>query len=284
MVRLSSILLAVLLVTAWGPAQAQQATTVYPVVGVPATPATVLLAAIKRDAVDMRSDQAIDDFAAIEYCDIYTRYHANEFDWRRVRAAMRKKIEQDKPTYPDTLYLERVETVGQYDFAASMLMLTPASILHTRALLLATYGDKGYCGDAKLSILPNKIIGLLEKPLILDGIELTEDEARMVTAGLAPSPNASDQRLAYGRYTITITGGAPPPVTGPAMLNATLDNVTLYQDSQYTRPFWSGQSSAKSYKQKQGGDLDVIPFKGIDPTQQTDSGLAPKPLLAAPGK
>ena len=71
-----------------------------PVTGAPATFANVVLATIKQGALDMSSDAAIDDFAKVEYCDIYKKYHGSEFDWRRVRTALRKKIELDKPSYP----------------------------------------------------------------------------------------------------------------------------------------------------------------------------------------
>ena len=249
--------------------------TVAPVTGAPATLANVVLATIKQGGLDMSSDAAIDDFAKVEYCDIYKKYRDNEFDWRRVRAAMRKKIDLDKPGYPDVLYLEREEKVGQYDFNAGMLLLQSESVLHTRALLLASIDNLHVC-NSTLTTFPDKFIAILDKPLNFDGVELSEDEGRSVIASL-PVQSNSGNRLAYGRYTIGVTSADPPHATGPMHLSATLNDVTLYQDAQYTTPFWSGQSSVKSYGQKTGaGALDVIPFKGIDPTEE--KGLAPKPL------
>ena len=289
MLKFTGLILTIALAASMAVAQTQSgqnttapapAKTDYSVIGAPATRANVVLAAVRFGALDMTSDEAIDDFAMLEYCDIYTKYHPSEFDWRRVRAAMRKKIDLDKANYPGTLYLERPEAFGQYDFTAGMLLLAPSSVIHTRALLLATLGAETRCGNDKPKILPAKIVALLDKPLTLEGIELTEDEARAVTAGLDPSPNGNDQRLAYGRYTITFTGAEPTRVDGPALLDAKLDNVTLYQDSAYTRPFWSGQSSVRSLAQKQGSALDAIPFKGVDPVPE--DGIAPKPLTAAP--
>ena len=158
-----------------------------------------------------------------------------------------------------------------------MLLLMPNSALHTRALLLASIGaSQHFCEEGlTLTSFPGKFIALLDKPLLFDGVDLTEDEARAVAAALPVDGNG--QRLAYGRYTITFTGADAPHATGPIHLNAKLDDVTLYQDPEYTHPFWSGQSSIKSYGEKTGaGALDVIPFKGIDPAQQkTDTG---KPL------
>ncbi len=246
--------------------QAKNSKTFFPVSGAPATFPNVLFAAIKHGGLDMSEDDAIDDFAKVEYCDIYRQYHDNEFDWRKVRSALRKKIQQDKVNYPDTLYLERPESFGAYDFSSGMLPLNNSSVMKTRALQLADVTGGNYCG-VPLKILPNKFVALLDKPVVLDGIELSEDEARTVIAELNTPANEPQTRLAYGRYTITFTDGDEKQTRSSLKLDARLDNVTMYEDADYSRPFWSGQSSPKIYH-AQEGVIDKIPFKGIDATEE----------------
>ncbi len=250
----------------------------FTVAGVPATYENVLKAAIRFGAVDMSSDRALDDFAKIYYCDMYQRLHDNEFQWRRVRVALRQSVEKEKATYPSTLYLEKDESFGQYDFSSGMLVLKGESAVNSRRLLLANADTETFCGS--LVNFPGVIIAELPDPMRLDGVELTEDEAQAVVAGLVTSASTGD-RMAYGRYTITINAGHQQHKDIPTRLDATLQNITLYQDSNYTRPFWTGMGSAEVFRDQEN-KLGNIGFKGIDP--QVD--LPPddtKPLTATVG-
>ena len=241
----------------------------FTVEGEPATFENVFKAAIRFGAVEISSDQDIDDYAKILYCPIYERYHSNEFDWRRVRVAMRKKIEVDKQNYPNVLYLEKNENFLDYDFSSGMLPLAPSSVVKTRRLALTDVLTPHYCDEAIQ--LPTRFIAELTEPMRLDGVELTEDEARTVVSGLAAIKGSSPPvRRAYGRYTIMLTAGVPAQgPERPAHFIATLQNVTLYEDQDYLRPFWSGQSSFRVNRQQQG-ELDQLKFQGIDPTDTSN--------------
>ena len=101
----------------------------------PATLENVLKAGVKLGAFDLADDKFIDDFARVVHCDIYTHYFGNEFDWRKIRTAMRASIEQEKDAYPTTVYVERDEEFTRFDFQTGMLDLAPSSVMHRTARL-----------------------------------------------------------------------------------------------------------------------------------------------------
>jgi hypothetical protein len=180
----------------------------------PGTFENLLKAAIKLEAFDLNDDAVIDDFAKVVHCDIYQKYFPNEFDWRRVRVAMRQSIQAEMQTYPTLIYLERTEHVGKYDFSSGILELQPESIMRKTALLELSQGnERDFCG-AKLTVLPATFIAALDNPIQLEGIELGEEEARTVVEGLQtvnPNDPSKLDRLAYGRYVVSLESVNPSP-------------------------------------------------------------------------
>ena len=133
--------------------------------------------------------------------------------------------------------------------------------------------------------IPARLVAELSEPLRLEGVELTEDEARVVVAGLSQREGMGPPtRIAYGRYTIQVTGGDMPEGKEVLVrLKSNLQNVTLYEDPDYLRPFWSGQSSYRSNRQQQG-ELDQLKFKGIDPTDEHQLGAEKQLTIGPPAK
>ena len=112
---------------------------------------------------------------------------------------------------------------------------------------------------------------MLDEPIQLEGVLLTEEEARAVTQKL--ETKVMDQqtmniiRLGYGRYGINLDGlkrYAPVSGTTSISFKSHLVNITLYTDPDYTEPFWSGLSTSRARMEREEHALQEIPFHGIE--------------------
>jgi hypothetical protein len=218
----------------------------------------------------LNNDQFIDDFARISFCQIYQTYHLNEFEWKKVRSALREQIQQDAPTYPSSLFLDRIERFTTYDFKMGRLQMEPSSILDdVSELRLTPLEDRKACNSNLTNIVEDFIVDL-NKSLNINGIKMNENEASAVVSGLFDDTDPREgiiKRHGYGRYFITLTRPVKPP---PEMRNTILfagniDRVTFYEDATYQKPFWSGIDSIPDYH----NSTDVqenISFKGVNTT------------------
>jgi hypothetical protein len=233
----------------------------------PATLVNLVNAAIKLHAIDIGSDDVIDDYARIAYCDVYQRYHLDEFTWRRVRVALRTKIQQDEADFPTTMFLERTEHFGKYDFASGTLLMLPDSIMHNvTELLLLRIGNGQVC-KSTLTAITEDFVSLLDKPVWIDGIKMSDQEAQAVISGLTSTVDEENViRTGYGRYIIGLdsSGRAPVGMKNSIVFVSHLLRVTFYEDAAYQKPFWRGLSSVRGSNADIHKTFQGITFKGVD--------------------
>jgi hypothetical protein len=245
---------------------------------VPVTLENLVKAAAKLGAINLDDDRMLDDYARIVHCDVYQRFHPDEFTWREVRTAMRQSIALNKDKFPTSFYLYRTETFGQYDFASHTLPLTGDSLMRRTAFLqMMNFADSGFtaCGD-KLEALPSDFIAVLDKPLQMEAIPLPENQAAMVVRYFDASGAG---RIGYGRYLVSLFNGGINNSHGEHRLDysAHLDNIEFYLDSGFQQKFWSGIDTPLISKAPDHySSLGEIPFKGVD-TSTTDTP-APLPM------
>jgi hypothetical protein len=236
-----------------------------PLTAVPPTPQNVLKAMVRLHAIDLTDDRALDDYARVVYCDIYQRYHDDEFTWRKVRAAMRTSIALHQDEYPLTFMLDRQEKIGQYDFSLGILPLVGDSVMsRTVYLLLYNMSDNDtMCGAKKFLALPSDYVAVLDKPLQFNALPVSEARAAELVKNL---DTKEGQRIGYGRFIVTLTSfmkldrlQQPPQID----VGAHLDQIELYQDAAYRSLLWNGQASFTGVKVTGPTPLDKIPFEGI---------------------
>jgi hypothetical protein len=249
------------------PSPAPETSTVAqaPPAAVPLTLPNVLKAMVRLNAIDLGSDPALDDYARAVYCDLYQRYHSDEFTWRKVRAAMRTSIALHKNEYPLTFDLDRLEKIGQYDFSFGILPLVGDSVMsRTVYLQLYNVGDNDtICQTLKFSGLPTRYVAVLDKPLQFNGMPMSEEQAAQAVKNL---DTKEGQRMAYGRFIVTLTSfmkldrfQQPPQIN----VAAHLDQIELYGDAGYQAMIWNGQANFTGTQVIGPTPLDKIPFEGI---------------------
>ena len=237
----------------------------------PATFENVMKAALKLNAFDLSNDKIIDDFAKVSYCQIYQANHLNEFTWRKVRAALREKIHQDLPTYPTTLFLDRIEEFTTYDFQTGRLQMDPKSIMRDVTEMRLTPFDKRNACDEHLDAMTQDFVVSLDQTLNINGVKLSDDEASAVVSGLVNDTRGDDvKRHGFGRYFVHLIteDSAPPGMKNTILFTGKIDRITFYEDDMYQKPFWSGVSSIPDYHTSTDAQDNIL-FKGVDvPTSQ----------------
>lgn len=201
---------------------------------------------MKLSGADLENDTLIDEFASTNYCPIINQFYYDEFKWKEVRQRIRRQIEKDLPTYPETLLLHGTISIGRYDFDKKAFLLNPKSVMrNTGVFTLGLGGERNKpCVLNKLTILPAQYILRLANPINLDMIEMPEDKAADILkrVRVLSDPNAQEAvRELYVSFFIRINdfnlGKAKwkRDASQPAVVRSTLVSMRIYEDQPRTR-------------------------------------------------
>ncbi len=126
---------------------------------------------VKLSGVDMTDDQLIDDFASINYCKIFSAYYPNEFAWNQARKAIRKIVERDLETYPETFVLTGTISLGRYDFSSYAFILRNDDRFTNTGLFDLRFNLPQECALLRrLAVIPGNYVVRLVNPVMLDRI------------------------------------------------------------------------------------------------------------------
>lgn len=187
---------------------------------------------IKLTGVDLSDDHLIDDFALINYCNIYQQYFSDEFSWRQAREAFRRVIQRELESYPENLYLLGSISIGRYDFDKKAFLL-PGDSKFERTGQFRFYDRNFSCGRAGVSQLPLYYNFVLTNPVTLDRIQIPEDKAFSITRIMDQEQNVD--RKVYVSYFLRVIDfnsqrGNAVSINTRATVRATLLSMRLYLD------------------------------------------------------
>lgn len=131
--------------------------------------------------LDLNSDDNIDSFLMINECDLYRDYAHNEFEWKSIRDAARKGIEEDRKTYPLRFRFLQPVKLGEYDFEKEGFhILEEYKIKGVRRFeMMADDYQDSICGTAKeIAGYPRGLLLQLNRPFILDFLPMKPEKAR----------------------------------------------------------------------------------------------------------
>lgn len=188
---------------------------------------------IKLTGVDLNDDHLIDDFAIVNYCDLYRQYYADEFSWRQAREAFRRVIQRELESYPENVYLLGTISIGRYDFARKAFMLDEGSKFERTGVF--RFQDRGFnCPGAPVQQLPLVYHFRLTNPITLDRLEIPEDKAATIRQIMEQERNRD--RKVYVTFFIRINDFTSQGGTGNvairATTRATLMSMRVYLDRQ----------------------------------------------------
>lgn len=201
---------------------------------------------VKLSGADLENDLLVDEFASTNYCGIIKQFYYDEFKWKEVRQRIRRQIEKDIPTYPETVLLHGTLSIGRYDFDKKAFLINPKSVMRNTGVFNLGFGGERSkpCVLNKLTILPPQYILRLANPVNLDIIEMPEDKAADILkrVRLLSDPSSQDAvRELYVSFFIRINdfnlGKAKwkRDASQPVVVRSTLVSMRIYEDQQRTR-------------------------------------------------
>lgn len=146
---------------------------------------------IKLTGVDLSDDKLIDDFAAINNCDMYVKYYRDEFNWRQVREAFRRIIQRDLEQYPEHFYFTGITELGRYDFEKKAFILSDEHRMRRMGLMTATQNVE--CAGHSIDRVPLEYNFRLTNPISVDSIPMEENKARRLISMMEQSGNPQRQ-------------------------------------------------------------------------------------------
>lgn len=157
----------------------------------PATLGNLTRTYIKLTGVDLNDSTLIDQFAAINYCDLYTRHFEDEFTWRQAREAIRKTIQRDLETYPEYFYVDGAVSFGRYNFDTKAFDFEENSRFRRVGLISVTFGRDTTCAPSNnyFTAIPTFYKFRLTNPITMDTMPISETTAYQITRMMEDTGN-----------------------------------------------------------------------------------------------
>ncbi len=130
--------------------------------------------------LDLRDDDAIDNFLRINECDLFVKSYHNDIEWVEIRDAARAHIQKDIATFPRFFEAIIPISLGRYDPVNEEFILDESSQRRgSKKLEVITNVKSDICGSAGREIegYPLNAILLLSRPLTLLKIPVKQELA-----------------------------------------------------------------------------------------------------------
>jgi hypothetical protein len=199
-----------------------------------------------KNALDITSDTAIDNFLLINECPIYERFYSDDFEWLRVRKAARKMIKDKKDGFSDKFKMIVPIDLGRYDMKRKGFpLINSSAFLDLRRIEIGGNSSSAdICGNQrKIEGYPRNMIMVLSKPFNYEFIELDEHVAQAYIIKQKYNPvdrpkelkNKSFNRLAFARMRISFDkyqGEAKGNDGQPrAIMFGRLEGIDIFEDA-----------------------------------------------------
>lgn len=147
----------------------------------PASVEYLTRAYIKLTGVDLGDDKLIDEFSAVNYCDLHTHLFKDEFIWRQAREAIRKTIQRDLENYPESFFVDGQIQLGRYNFETKSFDIEERSKFKRTGIINVAFRSGSKCLDfAAFRTIPTHYKFRLTNPITLDAIPISEAMAGQI--------------------------------------------------------------------------------------------------------
>jgi hypothetical protein len=147
----------------------------------PASVEYLTRAYVKLTGVDLGDDKLIDEFSAVNYCDLYTRLFKDEFTWRQAREAVRKTIQRDLESYPETFFVDGQIQLGRYNFETKAFDIEERSKFRRTGVINVVSHSGPKCLDfAAFRTIPVNYKFRLTNPITLEFLPVSEAMAGQI--------------------------------------------------------------------------------------------------------
>lgn len=203
---------------------------------------------ILMGGMPIENDKVVDEYAKMNYCDVYKEKFHNDFEWVKFRNLLIQKV-QSKKEYFRVLYeISGVVYLGRYNldtqdfpFIKDSALVNVGS-LQLYSLVKTRQSDamkKVLCEDTRVStVFPDFYVFELNQPRTFDRLKLPMEEAKKLLARMERTGN-TDRRL-YVRFRLKVISVNPIAVRSgnlPAYLRGEMTGIDLFLDREMTQPF-----------------------------------------------
>ena len=213
----------------------------------------ILKILIRFGALNMGDDRILDNYAKITECKLYRHFYSDDFRWRDFRDAIRKSIKQNIGEYPTGIYYDAELQLDRYDFKQKIYKFREKSSLKGVDYFTFVVKDNK-CGSEEVRLFPTEYRVVLDQPLLISGIPLSENDAKTLLKRM--KDNKNDLLLIYARFNFQIVFvdrlswniNNKNQETGPlhqsgnkkqARLDANLASIDFFEDKAKTRLIYS---------------------------------------------
>lgn len=208
--------------------------TSQPITFVPTKLKYLSQAYVKLTGVDLGDDKLVDDFSAINYCNVLSEYYKDEFAWRQAREAVRAAITRNLESYPEYFYILGTLPIGRYDFDKKAFILDEAYKMRRTGMF--NVEDRNFdCGNYRVDRMPIQYAFRLTNPVTLDKLDIPEDKAFAITRHMDKVGNTA--RIVYVVFYLRVNdfstisaGGIVGVDSYTANVRASLLSMRLYLD------------------------------------------------------
>ena len=135
----------------------------------------------KKNTLDIENNEAVDNFLKINECEIYEEYYEDDFEWKRVRDAAKKMLNQNKADFPDKFKFILPVDLGRYDLEKKGFPLVSETAFVDLRRVEMGGGDnqKDICGTTlDIDYYPRNIVLALSNPFNFDFLQIDEHVAQ----------------------------------------------------------------------------------------------------------
>lgn len=205
---------------------------------------------VLMDGVSIEEPKVLEEYAKMNYCEIYKEKFQDDFEWSQFRKLVVQKVQSKKEYYRNLYQISGIVFLGRYNFdTQDFPFVDNSALMNVGSLQLFELNRKSnnadtarlLCGGTdKSTLLPNKYVFELNQPLTFDRLKLPMEEAKHLLDRMDQMGNA-DRRL-YVRFRMRVISVMP---IDPKLLNVNitarmrgeLTAIDIFLDRDLTQPF-----------------------------------------------
>ncbi len=209
---------------------------------------------VRFGALDPKDDNLLDDYAMITDCDLYAYFYKDDFRWNQVRGSFRDSITMNVGGFPVSYQYNTRFQLGRYDFDQKLFRFNNKSALRNVNSIVLLDANNVSCAGRRIRYLPGIYRAVLDIPLTVPGLPLSEKDADALSTRLKNSGN--DDRIIYTRFNLSVAYVAPLRRAGEGeiihytqtaqnngeravRLDVRLDSLEFYEDEAMTKLIYS---------------------------------------------
>lgn len=162
---------------------------------------------VRFGVYDIRKDNAIDFYGKVVECKIFRDNYIDDFKWQRVRTALRESIKQNIAAFPTGVRYDAELQLGKYDFHEGIYRFSEKTAQFNANVFVISIHSSNFCTRDTPNLLPSEYRFVLDQPVHIAGIPMSESDGSKLLAKLREAGNKD--LVVYTRFNMRVTYIAP---------------------------------------------------------------------------